>query len=265
MNVAILGGSASGLMAAWAVINAGHCPRIFDKHPRPPNPQTGFFYLHEPCDLPLRSKTAQVLVTGASPMDDLVALYRKKVYGDVIGPPVSISDYLSKDEINVFDGGQALNLLWDIVGPFVHDGGAFSWDELCGMECWADAQRIISTIPLNQFILSLQSQTVWIKASEAPVDESYVLYNVNPYVGWYRASALFGHFNLEYAHCPNPNWVPGFDKHYLVNKVISLTGERREQLKRNTPENVLLTGRYGKWDKSTMLHDVYRDVLEWLS
>ena len=261
MNVAILGGGASGLMAGWAVINAGHCPRIFDKHPGPPNPQAGFFYLHEPCDLPLKPKTAQVLMTGAPWGDNLIGLYRKKVYqSEDLSLKVSLEQYMHSDTITVYDGGQALNLLWDIAGPFVHDGGAFSWDELCGTECWADAQRIISTIPLSQFLPEAESIWSLVKQSSAPPDECYVMYNVNSCVPWHRATGMFGRFCLEYSEENQP-----IEKQLVpVRKVLPLVVDMQQWLQKNTPEHLLLAGRYGKWDKSTLLSDVYREVLEWL-
>lgn len=263
MRVAVLGAGPSGLLAAWAVVNAGHEPVIFDKNPRKPDGSTaGVYYLHEPCNLPLRSRAVAIHVSGGADSEERRRSYALKVYGDT-STEVSIPSYNSVQ--TAYDGMQAMDFCWDIVGKFVNQKDIVGWGPPHSASILGyaeDFQLVINTIPLNILIPEVfwKWEIATIYRSTAPADESYMMYQANLQIPWYRASAIFGQFTLEYpgTYSDLPSSAESGGKYVRVKKVVPSPDAMPE-----VPENVLLTGRYGAWDKNKLSHDAFYDVCDW--
>lgn len=259
-DVLVLGSGASGLLAAWGVINAGHKVTIFTKEAKRPSMPPGVFVLHDPCRLPLQSVNVQILITGGRETFGQADAYRKKVYGDKEGDmPVSIPDDNGFE--TVWDGQQALGMLWDILEPFVEEREVRDWSSV---EDLAHGYTyVINTIPLPVLLPAgnLRSFPAHVWIGTASRHEAYIMYNTNPSVKWYRASTVFGRFSLEFV----PDWEPEkapdsrIGDWLVADKVVSAPSDLSK-----LPENVLLTGRYGAWDKSKMAHDAFWDAMQWL-
>ena len=256
-KVLVLGGGPSGLLAAWGAMCAGHEPEIIDRNPLSAEKwqPKGAFFLHDDCRLPLRETKVQIIPVGTKKPIDLVAAYRKKVYGgENSGLTVSIPP--GKLNVVAYDGGQAVRMLGDILWPHMKQAEIGSWDVVLGL-CH-DCEWVINTIPLNYLLPGFKSVYSAVRTGEAPEHESYMLYNANPVVPWYRASAVFGKFALEY--------IPGYEhtcdgeENWVgVTKVLPSSEAMPEK-----PMNLLLTGRYGAWDKSKMAHSAFYDTFQWL-
>lgn len=260
MRVAILGGGPAGLLAAWAVVDAGHHPIIHERRPHKPDGTTaGVFYLHADCHLPLRKQNVHVVVSGGGTDSvERQLAYEEKVYGTRNSTHVSLPTIDLVE--SAYDGMQALGLCWDITHQFIAEHELLGWQHVLAM-----AERyelVINTIPLNLLLPEKEwkSQEATIYRSDAPLDESYMLYNVNPAVPWYRASAVFGVFTLEYSlaisrtDMREPQRKEG--RYVKVRKVIDSPDAMPD-----LPPNVLLTGRYGAWSKSKLSHHAYYDTM----
>lgn len=259
MKFAILGAGPSGMMAAHAVAQYGHQPTILDKEPDKTRRNSGVYYLHDPCDLPLKPFTIyQNLIGGYLSPDEIKMYYGFKVYGQRI-EKVSVLNALTHPEIQGYNAEQALGLLWDIYGSFVKQRTIQNYDDIKQLLEMEDFDGVVSTIPAR--VLFPNECYVWaethIKVGKAPLDESYILYNVNPYIDWYRCSAMFGVFVQEFGFGKCVDKANG----YQIRKVMKVMNSEPIVA---ADKHVLLTGRYGAWDKTCLTHNVYERTLAWL-
>ncbi len=254
-TVTILGFGPSGLTAAYAALTKGWKVNIINEQglTKPTAASAGVYILHERMGLPLRQRLLTYHAFGGGAHD-----YALKVYGqvrdDVSFPDIPESGLAQ----GVYDSAQAIDMMYDIVmsafpisfrrklaGPMPVVEAA--------VRSISETDLYISTLPLNQFAPELcSSMPAWVTTGEAPADETYIMYNAHPQMEWYRASAAFGRFTLEF--CQNPN----ISDARRVTKVAGL----RDQLK--VPKDWLLTGRFGRWEKGYLTHQVYNDVRAFL-
>jgi len=241
MKVTVLGAGPSGLFASLAVLNAGYSLTVCERNPRKPDASNaGVYFLHDDCDLPLRHRDVDIIPLGGNWQD-----YGAKVYTN---RTQQVSFPSNRHTERAYDGMQALAMAWDIVHPFVKQGEvSSSWLEN------NEVDYIVNTVPLN----ILYPERLWrskaasIYRGIAPEDESYMLYHANSNIRWYRASALFGVFTMEYVR-----EMEGYQK---VRKVINSPNSMPKP-----KPNILLTGRFGAWDKRKLSHHAYYDTLKWL-
>lgn len=260
MKVAVLGAGPAGLLAAWAVIDTGHEPVVLEKNPHKPDGKTaGVYFLDDKCNLPIRRREVEILTSGGQDVVERQRSYERKVYGDLhretkpyhVGPTRQVG----------YDGMQALGLCWDIVHPFIRRQEVADWNEV--MRCCEEYEVVVNTIPLDVLLPDREwrHQRALIYRATAPDEESYVLYNSNPCVSWYRASAVFGVFTLEYPHGVRLEDVKkeGSTGTYVrVKKVVDSPLAMPVDL----PDNLLLTGRFGAWAPRKNSHHAYYDVVK---
>jgi len=262
MKVAVLGAGPAGLLASWAVIDAGHELTTFEKSPRKPDGLTaGVYYLHSDCNLPLRRREVDVIGSGGTTEEERRENYRRKVYGEQT-VPVSIPGHRQTDI--AYDGMQALALCWDVVHPFIVHEKLRHWIDVVGLS--KNYDLVVNTVPLNALLPDIEwrYEQATIYRGVAPPDESYMLYQASPAVPWYRASAMFGVFTMEYAMTYRDESMrlpPKEEGQYVRVKKVIDTPESMPVL----PDNVMLTGRFGAWSKSNLSHHAYEHVMRRLS
>lgn len=293
MKIAILGAGPSGMMAAHAASDSGHEIQIFDKAPDKARRNSGIFYLHSSCNLPLKSSTLRQNVLGSWDSAQFSLMYGEKVYGQPIAK-TSIMDAFSQPEIEIYNAGQAIEFLWDMYGEFVNeesieDEGEINRKFLRRL----NFDKVVCTIPAdymfrNYLKFQLRYTKLWMKVSKSPDKDCWAMYNVNPQIEWYRCSSIFGQFVMEYAKdfdivkklskydlCDDPAISPGpfivrrggcevEDTYFPVKKVVS------SNVNFDFPgdfdyKNVCFTGRYGAWDKTCLIDKVYSRTRKWLT
>lgn len=258
MKVAILGAGPSGMMAAHAASENRHYVDIFDKDPDMTRRNSGVYFLHSPCNLPLEPIRIRQQVLGIHnlPKEEVPNLYGLKVYGKSV-PKNSILEAMKNSETIGFDAGKALMYLWDMYGNQVQRRTIGNMEDVKDFLYGYD--RVISTIPA--YILfpdeKLDSIKTTIKVGTSPLNESFVLYNINPHCNWYRTSAFCGTFVQEYGFEAKIDKKVGYE-YKEVTKVLG------EGLKSPYPA-LLLAGRYGAWKKTTLTHNVFEEVRGWLA
>lgn len=249
MRVAIVGSGPSALTAMWAALQR-HDTSIDMLSPADDGPlNAGVFYLHHPMDLPLRSQEIEIRGFGGTAAD-----YAAKVYGDETTVDTSFPA-TSRFE-RAWDALQAFELLRDIrdTSAIRRIKQRVAWHELDQLSQKYDL--VVNTAPLSM-VLSIDltmppwSSSAWVKTGIAPADECYMLYSAHPAVDWYRCSAVHGRFTMERATRPEDEagW----------HRVVKV---RRTPVLAQLPENVLLTGRNGAWDKRKLTHHVFDEVIE---
>ncbi len=258
MRIAILGAGPSGMMAAHAASECGNYVDIFDADPNKSKRNAGVFFLHDSCNLPLTPTSIQQRLLGAEGQSDesVASAYGHKVYG-VPSVKSSVLQVRSHLWVMGFNSGEAINMLWDLYGNQVQNKAIQGLNDIGGL--LREYDKVISTIPLHHIYsgLDYESATLWVKSGQAPEDESWILYNINENCDWYRCSAIWGTFTMEYGAGHIPIRRDGYN-YFEVTKVVG---------RRNIPahsERLLFTGRYGAWDKTILTHTVYDRVLEWL-
>lgn len=255
MNGLVLGAGPSGLMAAWALMERGHEVYILDKDDgaadrlKAGRVNAGVFLLHELCGLlPLRGHARGVRYELLGDAEG----YRKKVYPDHPDALVSAQQYAEHGEVRVeFNALDAVELLLDLVGDRI--GQTVDVAKTVNMQ---GEHFVISTIPLSVFVEDPGPSTlVSVKTGEAPAGEGYVWYNGLEHFPWYRASAAFGRFTLEY---------PGetFEGDVVIRKPIAPSAAGVEFMDMKHEDDWLFTGRFGAWDKTKELDTVYRETRE---
>jgi len=258
VNALILGAGPSGMMAAHAASHRGYHVTIWDRDPDKTRRNSGVYFLHGDCFLALDAVDVQQRVLGSDGMSsaELAAAYGDKVYGSAAKvSKVSVVGANSQTVIRGYNSGQAIARLWDLYGGQVETENISDMYEV--KVALGDYDVVISTIPLPVLFpgLAVSSEQVWIKWGQAPLDEAFVFYNVNPHAPWYRCSAIFGVFTMEYAHGQVPTHTEGCQ----VGQVTKVIGRHGDPI---VPERLILTGRYGAWDKSFLTHTVFSHVLQ---
>lgn len=269
-RVLILGGGPSGLMSAWAAMKNGWEVVLFDRHrPASRGANHGVFVLHDPLDIPsLPEVFLETTVMGIPATVDsreYAKHYSRKVYGNDTTPN-SVVKYMNGKR--VWNPVNAMSFAIDLLS--VERASFFVEGELTkGMEQVnqlarnVEADAIISTVPLSLFAPEAPSEKVWVYSGEAPAHEAFMLYNLDPRVPWYRCSAVFGKFVMEYVPGYIPFANPGCTE---VTKVLPwsprVDAMRQLALAANRP--ILFTGRFGAWDKDVLVDTTYREAADWL-
>jgi hypothetical protein len=251
MKVAVVGGGIVGRLAAWATMQAGHTPVIFDRMQKPVVPR-GFVYLHSTCGLPLTAECIEVIEVGGNRED-----YALKVYGgDVKAEDVSWGKFRGLQE--GYNPAEAMAILSRLQHGMVQDRNFENWGEI---EALLDEyERVVFTLPVNKFLkgtFPVRRGSVGAFKAEADEDVSNLcVYSADPNVPWYRAGFMFGYVFYEY-----PEVITG---HVPLVKVMpgGVVDPKHRQLHE---DRILRTGRFGAWRKDMLSDDAYEEVLAWLS
>jgi hypothetical protein len=252
MKVAILGCGPAAMAAAEAAGFLGHQVVMISKRWEP-SQLHGCQYLHAPIpgfeDVRKTRVTYNLIGTAEE--------YRRKVYGETWKGKVSPEDFIG--EHDAWDIRETYNRMWDdvmnhsSVPRYIGDirDGDLRYVYSFGPD------KIISTIPAVELCHSphlFHSHDIYAtgyKNTEANV-EDYINCNGTAATAWYRVSHVFGHYTVEWPqkgfHLPGA--VP-------VTKPLYTNCDCH-------PE-VLRVGRYGEWNKSVLVHQVYAKVTEALS
>jgi len=248
-NVVILGCGPAGLAAAAAVIHSGReC--VIVSNTSQPSRLYGCQYLHAPVPGYEYAPKTQVGYWLIGTPEE----YRRKVYGDKWEGKVSPEDF-----VGVHDA-------WDIRTTYRH-----MWNELItGNLVWLHEEpdirdgilpdfvfalrpeKIISTIPAPALCLKdhkFTYHTIYASGStsQKPFDENEIICDGTAQHPWYRISRVFGYQTIEWATAPETR-----EPHAAVPKPLETDCDCYPEIAR--------VGRYGKWQKSALVHEVYPEV-----
>jgi putative NAD(P)-binding protein len=252
MRVLVLGAGPSGLVAAHAAVQLGHEVTILSKS-HSPSKLYGTQYLHAP--VPGYEDVPSVRVSYT--LNGTPEQYRRKVYGDAWQGKVSPEDFVG--EHRAWDIRETYRLMWELYrwhvkGHEVVDGN------LQFARSLYEPDKIISTIPATSLCektdhtftshkIYANGSTIIIKAPSP----DFVLCDGTDKVDWYRNAQVFGYRTVEW---PSSAGVIGLTA-VPVTKPLKTDCDCH-------PE-VIRAGRYGEWDKSVLVHQVYAKVTEALS
>lgn len=259
MKVAVIGAGPSGLFAAWACIDYGYDVTVFDRDVRKVGVGTshGVFALWSPCNLFLQQEVmVNIGIVGAQDdAEDAEIRYKEKVYGQV-DTPVSISKYGQTWKRLAFNHDEAYTRISEMIGDRIREAVVTTPQDL--INCLDHYDFVISTIPAS--VLWPLEDWPYVSAkvyySSAPPDEAFMIYNANSYIDWYRCSAMFGHFTMEYPYARAHS-----NATVVVKKVIDAP-KSPEVLIGPLQDRIYFTGRYGGWCKEMLTEEVYYDVLK---
>lgn len=258
-QLTVYGAGPSGLMAAWAAYRAGWYVKLYDPAPKEPDGRSaGVFYLHDACDLEIGPPTTVHTQTRGTREG-----YAQKLYNDESATTSWPDESYTQD---VWDGMRAMRALWEVLKGDIEVGSLKSFKELMYIE---DGPPVISTAPLDQLLgipLPHRRATIMTGHCSERAGAS-VTYDGYEYTPIYRTSNIYGRVTIEYipGYDPSINEIanhPPAYHHHTVRKVEpTFIGEVAQAA---LPHDVLLAGRYGRWDKSCLTHDVYYNVTAWL-
>lgn len=256
MSVAIIGAGMTGLLAAKACLDKHITPTIFSA--TKPNPGYGVRYLHDRCGLPLQPIEIETAFVGVG--DRLLRWDH--------------ADQRAMAQLYAFKTGasQTNNSIHRSTKTVIAYSWMDAWNMLQGMriserEILPEDMRILSnkfdlvinTAPLNKIYPHSKSQCscreMYVSGCSpypnhegwASHPENIIVYNVNQDADWVRYSRVDGIEQTEYLRP-----VEG------AHKVVKVDGKAKFY---NHHSNVLLIGRYGKWDSTYMAHMSYYDTL----
>jgi hypothetical protein len=255
MSVAVLGCGPSGLAAALAAVNSGHKVLVASNRAIP-STQHGCQYLHAP--IPSYEYVAHTRVgyhLVGTPEE-----YRLKVYGKKWKGKVSPEDFVGEHDawdIRATYADMWLNLHanpnieFARIPPIAH--GIIS-DQVY----YFKPDIVISTIPATDLCYNHEHKFVhhkiYANGSTKPGTEAVdtIVCDGTRENAWYRNACVFGYRTTEWAHRPTNG-----DMTVTVIKPLTTDCDCYPEIHR--------IGRYGKWQKSYLVHKAYPEVMEILN
>jgi hypothetical protein len=251
----ILGCGPAGLAAALAAVSSGFTATIISKSLRPSR-LYGCQYLHAP--IPgyedVRSARVRYSLAGTA------AQYRKKVYGDDWAGKVSPEDFVG--EHDAWDIRETYQRLWEdvIASDKVHvilagvNNGVVPGIHTLSPDGYPAA--VISTIPAPSLCFKgheFRAHEIRANGSteSGSLGDDSILCDGTKRHNWYRISNVFGYSTTEWpADSGVSDAVP-------VTKPLSTNCDCFPEF--------LRVGRYGKWEKGYLVHQVYPEVMQFLA
>lgn len=266
MKITVLGCGPAGLLAAHTARTYGAEVRVFSMMPRPSYIAGAQFLHSEVPGLSVPFHTVRIEKMGDREE------YARKVYGN---PRASVSwDRYVEAEYPAWNLRALYTSLWNIWGSSVvptavtpaiakrlaKTGIMYIPNEGLGYTIW-EADTVISTIPMKSICqqgegLSMQphqfiEQTVHIVQKENDYyhgPENLIVYNGEKEPAWYRRSYLFGCTAYEWPERIKPP-VDGVVK---IRKPLATNCDCFDV----TEASFLRVGRYGAWNKDSLVHNV---------
>lgn len=241
-EIAIIGCGPAGMLAAHAVVRAGHQPVVYSDNPEPV-PVTGGVYLHE--SIPG--------VSGKKPDGEIdfrkvgsEAGYAAKVYGNV-GARTSWRRF-GQGKRPAWALEPVYKALWGLYGHAVHQL-AVDHDRAAGLA--AEYPLVLSSAPAPHLCLHNgqmkpvhkfpERHVYYIDHAPKVVQNNMMVYNGRMSDPWFRSSRVFGVAVTEF-----PEWVPNAR---LGRKVLSTNCTCHPQIVR--------IGRWGLWRPGVLLHHAF--------
>ena len=253
MRILVLGCGPSGLVAAHAAVQLGHEVTILSKSPSP-SKLYGTQYLHAPIpgyeDVP--SVTVSYNLNGTPEQ------YRRKVYGDAWQGKVSPEDFVG--EHRAWDIRETYELMWELYRSIVEEYEVVDGNLQFTIFVY-EPDKIISTIPATSLCEQTKhrfaSHLIYANGSTAKEwpPENRRICDGTDQTDWYRISNVFGYRTVEWPYITGLSG--GSPRGVRVEKPLKTDCDCH-------PE-VIRAGRYGEWDKSVLVHQVYQKVVEALS
>ena len=255
MSVAIIGAGMTGLLAAKACLDKGITPTIFSA--AKPHPGYGVRYLHDNCGLPLKPIEIETAFVGFGDKfmrwDNADHRVMAELYAIKTGASKTNNSIHRSEKIttayNWMDAWNMLQGMW-IVDLEIKPEDMKTLSKKFDL--------VISTAPLNKVYPHSKSRCsfreMYVSSGNpypdhkgwASTPENIIVYNVDPDSPWTRYSRVDGVEQTEYLRP-----VEG------IHRVVKVDGKAKFY---NHQHNVLLVGRYGKWDSTYMAHMSYYDA-----
>lgn len=265
-KVAIFGCGPSGLFAAWAAVqNGAKKVTIISKKRR--SELYGAQYLHMPIPgVDVESRQVEYRLLGSPDT------YRQRVYGDSYLGPTSVDDFTGYQD--AWDIRATYNRLYDIFENNIRSANLSgltpeNMRTILGGSSIKEFDYIFNTIPLPAICLKpgvhkFESQRIWAigdapgRGQVCPVEceKDKVICNgldksavEGDSPEWYRLSNVFGHTTAEW-----PAW------HYPNLKVEAADVRKPISTNCDCHPEMMMLGRYGKWQKGVLSHEAYNEV-----
>ncbi len=246
--IIILGSGISGLMAALACADTGNDFVILTDSDIKPKAK-GFQYLHDSCGLNLKKyDLKEQIIPYYEDEAFRKMIYSSKVYGNLYTPNSMDKVIYQTSNSLIYSMDEAVDILWE---RFYYKININYVNGLKGIEIISrTCDKVISTIPMYHLIEDVQYSEAWLLTTKVPDNQiNYVVYDLNVSSPIYRFGTMFGNLFFEsHAHMDIIGMQP-----IALKKVI--TYEKLPEIK-----NVIFAGRYGRWDKSILSHDVYYNI-----
>lgn len=251
-KVVILGCGPSGLAAAEAAVDSG-CRVLIASSTNKKSTQYGCQYLHAP--IPGHESVAHTRVGYY--LNGTADQYRIKVYGDKWQGKVSPEDFVG--EHDAWDIRATYQAMWTnlhglkqvefIKVPMVKDG--FMPTEMYDFI----PEIVISTIPATSLCYNRNhyflNHVIYARGSTEPEGktEDVIFCDGTDDHEWYRTAIVFGYRTTEWSRSPNDGLPLA-----AVIKPLATNCDCRPDIYR--------VGRYGKWEKGYLVHQVYPEIME---
>lgn len=252
-NVVIIGCGPAGLAAAEASIASGHRTFIASQN-NEMSTQYGCQYLHAP--IPGFESAPHTRVGYY--LNGTPEQYRKKVYGAKWQGKVSPEDFVGEHE--AWDIRETYEAMWH----HLHSLANIEFVKIPVVKAGVlpaiidrmQAVVVISTIPAmalchvqkHRFNYHMIYATGSVKREDTTTDDTIICDGTTDHE-WYRNACVFGYRTIEWASKPNNGERIVAVPKPLVTDCDCYPGIHK-------------IGRYGRWQKSYLVHQAYPDVME---
>jgi len=272
INVMVLGAGPAGLLAAHTAVEMGAAVAVFSRgqHGKPIKSELhGCQYLHDHLRLPV-GDPVEVSYT----LQGTAQEYRSKVYGDNWQGMVSPDEYGPQEGHMAWDIRRAYDWLWNFwqhrIFSMNYDIDAMMLESILRK---AEVDVVISTIPAptlcrqqgkdvigsDEPIHTFLRQPIWVMGQAGsrtlplPCPDNTVICSGDPETSWYRKARVFDRTTVEFpwrdGRKPPLSGVVQVQKPLRTNCDCFLEDTRFHRV-----------GRFGRWEKGYLVHQVMQDV-----
>lgn len=181
-------------------------------------------------------------------------VYQRKVYPH--GLPADKRTSWSKfpGEVEAWPLRAIYDHLWNRYESLIEDA-ALTMAQLAVIADHEDT-LVFNTAPLNTMGVQkgLWHERVWIVDEICFAEPETIVYNGLMHTDWYRSSNLWGHMSTE---LPDRAYPPAWTNSFRVLHVTKPLYTTYE-----APPGVILSGRYGRWEKGVLVDESYFQALD---
>jgi hypothetical protein len=249
MKALVLGCGPAGLLATHALYLNGIVADIVSR--KEPSFIAGAQYLHSAIpELTFEYPEKEVAYRKIGTAEG----YALKIYG---APGMNTSWLRYEEGVHpAWPLEQYYHRLWDLYRDQIYDG---DFTDRALELALLEYDLVVSSIPLKILFpqASYESESIYV-VPEPPYAhdtelENIIVYNGEARTPWYRHSYLWGTGSVEYpATYTAARYFPGSR---MITKPLRSTAL-------NPYENLVLVGRYGKWEKGQLVDDAFRDAMK---